>query len=134
MATRKKQYIDVASQSLRFLMNKTFENNMFVPIGQNGWYKKGKERPYYDQQPIEVDSMVSTLVLAYKLTRNPIYEKKALATFQWFLGRNTLKQVIYNEKTGGCLDGLDEHDANLNQGAESTLAYMNARLAMEDLI
>ena len=134
MTTRKNRYIEIASQSLRFLMSKTFEDNMFIPIGQNGWYKKGKERPYYDQQPIEVDSMVSTLALAYKLTRNPIYEKKALIAFQWFLGRNTLKQVIYNEKTGGCLDGLDEQNANLNQGAESTLAYLNARLVMGDLI
>ena len=54
---------------------------------------------------------------------------KALNTFQWFLGNNSLHQVIYNETTGGCYDGLGEHSININQGAESTVSYLLARLA-----
>lgn len=133
MSTREKKYKDVGIKSLNFLVSKTFEKDLFIPIGQNGWYKKGGERAYFDQQPIDAASTIQTLALAYKLTSNSDYEKKALATFQWFLGRNTLKQVIYDEKTGGCLDGLDEKDANLNQGAESTLSYLNSRLLVEEL-
>jgi glycosyltransferase involved in cell wall biosynthesis len=133
MTTRNQKYLDIALTSLNFLISKTFENGVFVPIGQNGWYKKDGERAYFDQQPIDAASMVHTLALAYKVTKNSEYGRMALAAFQWYLGKNTLKRVIYDEKTGGCYDGLDKEAANLNQGAESTLAYLSARLKMEEL-
>lgn len=134
MLTQKEKYLVVAKESVNFLISKTFEKGIFVPIGQNGWYKKGGNRAYYDQQPIDVASTVQTLTLAYKLTGDLDYEKKALAAFQWFLGKNTLNQVVYNETTGGCYDGLDKNDANLNQGAESTLEYFLARLTLDEII
>ncbi|MBC8645114.1 hypothetical protein H9W95_17060 [Flavobacterium lindanitolerans] len=31
---------------------------------------------------------------------------------------------------GGCFDGLEETNVNLNQGAESTLSYLMARLTI----
>lgn len=133
MTTQNEKYFRTGIESLDFLNSKTFEGELFVPIGQNGWYKRGGQRAYFDQQPIDVATSVRTLVLAYKLTKNPDYEKKALTAFHWFLGRNALKQVVYNERTGGCFDGIDEKDANLNQGAESTLAYLNARLVIDEL-
>jgi hypothetical protein len=54
-------------------------------------------------------------------------------SFDWFLGNNHLNQIIYNPATGGCYDGLEEHNINLNQGAESTLSYLMAKLALEKL-
>jgi hypothetical protein len=51
--------------------------------------------------------------------------------FDWFLGRNHLHQIIYNPCTGGCYDGLEQHSVNLNQGAESTVSYLMARLVVE---
>jgi len=48
--------------------------------------------------------------------------------FNWFLGKNHLHQIIYNPTTGGCYDGLEEKNINLNQGAESTVSYLMARL------
>ncbi len=50
--------------------------------------------------------------------------------FNWFLGNNHLQQIIYNPCTGGCFDGLEEHNVNLNQGAESTVSYLMARLTI----
>jgi hypothetical protein len=44
---------------------------------------------------------------------------------------NHLHQIIYNPCTGGCYDGLEENYVNLNQGAESTVSYLMARLTME---
>ncbi len=134
MMTQDKKYLDVALESLNFLILETFENNIFMPIGQNGWYKKNGRRAYYDQQPLDVSAMVQALALAYKITQNQEYEKRTLQAFQWFLGKNTLNQVVYNESTGGCCDGLDKKDLNLNQGAESTLAYLSARLEMDELV
>ena len=51
--------------------------------------------------------------------------------FGWFLGDNHLSQIVYNPLTGGCGDGLEKENANLNQGAESTVCYLMARLIME---
>jgi hypothetical protein len=50
--------------------------------------------------------------------------------FQWFLGKNHLNQIVYNPCTGGCYDGLEEAYINLNQGAESTVSYLLARLTI----
>jgi hypothetical protein len=52
-------------------------------------------------------------------------------SFNWFLGNNRLHQIIYNPCTGGCYDGLEETHVNLNQGAESTISYLLARLTVE---
>ena len=133
LSTRDKKYLDVGLSTLDFLISKTFKRKMFIPIGENGWYQKGGERAMYDQQPIDVAYMVQTLILAYQITGYDKYKKNAIDTFQWFLGKNMLKQVVYNEQTGGCHDGIGENSINLNQGAESTLSYLIARLSLEKL-
>ena len=133
IATQDKKYLNIGLESLDFLLSKTFENKTFVPIGQNGWYKKEKRRSYFDQQPLDAASMVETLTLAYNITNKPEYEKNSLRAFNWFLGNNTLNQVVYNEQTGGCHDGLGKESINLNQGAESTLSYLSARLMLEEI-
>ena len=76
--------------------------------------------------------MVQALILAHNITKQDIYKDLAFQTFQWFTGKNSLNQVIYNEITGGCHDGLGENAINLNQGAESTISYLLARLSLED--
>ena len=46
------------------------------------------------------------------------------------MGRNDLAQPVYDAGTGGCYDGLQVDRVNLNQGAESTLAFL---LALQEL-
>jgi len=128
---KKKLYLDVAEKSLKFLMGITFEKDYFSPIGQKGWYFRFGKRAYFDQQPEETSSMVQTLIIANQVTKKEIYKKRALLTFQWFLGKNHLNQMVYDETTGGCYDGLGEYSLNINQGAESTISYLLARLAIE---
>ncbi len=133
LSTGNRDYLDLGLESLNFLLSEMFKGDLFTPIGQRKWYMKDEERSYYDQQPIDAAYMVQTLILAYKITRDEKYKKKAIQTFQWFTGKNSLNQVIYNEVTGGCHDGLGEHSINLNQGAESTISYLMARLSLMDL-
>jgi hypothetical protein len=52
-------------------------------------------------------------------------------SFNWFLGNNQLNQIVYNPSTGGCYDGLEEDHVNINQGAESLVYYLMARLTIE---
>jgi len=131
-STKDKKYLQIAQNSLDFLISVTFENGIFIPIGQHGWYMKDGKRAYYDQQPVDVASMVQTLVLANKLNKNKDYTNLALNAFHWFLGNNSLNQVVYNEATGGCYDGLGENSININQGAESTVSYLLARLSLSE--
>lgn len=52
----------------------------------------------------------------------------SFCTFSFQAGENHLHQIIYNPATGGCYDGLEEHNVNMNQGAESAVCYLMARL------
>lgn len=131
LATDEKKYLDIAQESLEFLMATTFENGMLVPVGNDGWFHKEGRKAIFDQQPEDVSSMVQTLAFAHEITKNEFYKKKAHIAFQWFLGNNTLRQVIYDESTGGCYDGIGQSSINLNQGAESTISYLIARLTLE---
>lgn len=131
--TNNSEYLDVAMQTIDFLISKTFERDMFVPIGQRGWYYKDKERAYFDQQPVEAGYTVQAMLAAYKITKNEKYKDYAAKAFEWFLGKNMLKQVVYNENSAGCHDGLGEGAINLNQGAESTLSYLMARLSLAEI-
>ena len=131
LATENEEYLQIAKKTLDFLISITFENEEFAPIGQDGWYFKDGHKAHFDQQPIDTGSMVHTLMLASKITKDPSYMKKAIIAFEWFLGKNHLNQVIYDETTGGCNDGLGRSSINLNQGAESSISYLIARLSLE---
>lgn len=74
---------------------------------------------------------ILTLDRFYNVFGDEKYYNKMAIAFNWFLGQNRLHQIIYNPCTGGCYDGLEEKYVNLNQGAESTISYLLARLTME---
>jgi hypothetical protein len=102
----------------------------FVPIGSKGFYKQGGERARFDQQPVEAQAMVSACLEAYRSTRDEYWRKEARRAFEWFLGRNDLNLSVYDPTTGGCRDGLHPDRMNENQGAESTLAFLQALLEL----
>jgi hypothetical protein len=102
----------------------------FVPIGSNGFYRQGGERARFDQQPVEAQAMVSASLEAYRTTGHKRWRSEARRAFEWFLGRNDLNLPIYDPLTGGCKDGLHADRVNENQGAESTLAFLQALLEL----
>lgn len=129
--TNNKEYKDIAEQSLQFLSSITFTKGYFSPIGQDGWYFRNGKRAWFDQQPEDTASAVEALIVAHQVTKKKLYKKQAQIVFDWFLGKNHLNQMIYDEATGGCYDGLGKYSLNFNQGAESTISYLLARLAVE---
>jgi hypothetical protein len=102
----------------------------FVPIGSNGFYRRGGERARFDQQPIEARAMVSACLEAYRSTGDERWRKEVRRAFEWFLGRNDLNLSVYDPNTGGCYDGLHPDRLNMNQGAESTLAFLQTLLEL----
>jgi glycosyltransferase involved in cell wall biosynthesis len=102
----------------------------FVPIGSNGFYERDGERARFDQQPVEAQTMASACLEAYRSTGDERWRKEARRAFEWFLGRNDLNLPLYDPTTGGCRDGLHPDRPNENQGAESTLAFLQILLEL----
>jgi glycosyltransferase involved in cell wall biosynthesis len=108
-------------------------NGHFVPIGSQGFYRKGGEKARFDQQPIEAAGAVSACLEAYRATGDRRWRGEASSAFNWFLGENDLQLPLYDSATGGCRDGLHPDRANQNQGAESTLSFLMALLEMSSV-
>jgi glycosyltransferase involved in cell wall biosynthesis len=124
---------DAALDSLKWLANlqrADTSGGHFVPIGSNGFYRRGGERARFDQQPVEAQAMVSACLAAHRVTGDKNWHKEARRAFDWFLGRNDLNLPIYDPTTGGCRDGLHPDRPNENQGAESSLAFLQAVLEL----
>jgi len=124
-------YKDIARTSLNFLLSLIFNKNGIEVISNKGWLQKGQEAGRFGEQPIDVAYTIMTLSKFYDVFMDEEYHKKMIIAFDWFLGDNRLHQIIYNPCTGGCYDGLEETHVNLNQGAESTVSYLMARLTVE---
>lgn len=128
--TGDKEYSDVAQESFDFLLSQTFTKDMIKVVSNRSWQVKGQEKEQYGEQPIDVAYTILALRKFHDIYKNSKYLDKLETAFNWFLGNNHLQHVIYNPCTGGCFDGLEEHSVNLNQGAESTISYLMARLTI----
>jgi len=105
----------------------------FVPIGSQGFYRRGQDKARFDQQPLEAGGAVSACLEAYRATGEARWLREAWSAFNWFLGKNDLEIALYDPATGGCRDGLHPERVNQNQGAESTLAFLMALVEMRSL-
>ena len=124
-------YKEIAKTSFDFLLSHTFNNSGIKVISNRGWKHKGETATKYGEQPIDVAYTVLALSRFYDVFQDKDYLDKLETAFNWFLGKNHLHRIIYNPCTGGCYDGLEEDHVNLNQGAESTVSYLMARLTVE---
>ena len=124
-------YKDIAKSSFNFLLSNTFNEKGIEVISNRNWLQKGQEQGHFGEQPIDVAYTIMTLGIFYDVFRDDDYLQKLQIAFNWFLGANRLQQIVYNPCTGGCYDGMEETHVNLNQGAESTVSYLMARLTVE---
>ncbi|MCX6286686.1 MAG: glycosyltransferase [Bacteroidetes bacterium] len=131
LLTKETVYKEIAISSLNFLISQIFNENGIEVISNKNWLQKGQVAGHFGEQPIDVAYTIMTLSKFYDVYKDEDYRLKMETAFSWFLGNNRLHQIIYNPCTGGCYDGLEETHINLNQGAESTVSYLMARLTME---
>jgi glycosyltransferase involved in cell wall biosynthesis len=133
ISTNNDTYKMIARESFGFLLSKIFVDGKINVISNKGWYIKGNgnKKAIGGEQPIEISYTILALELFYNVFKKVDYKEKAMSAFNWFLGENHLHQIVYNPCTGGCYDGVEEYNVNINQGAESTLSYLLARLALE---
>jgi len=101
-------------------------------IGNAGWLRRGGERPRFDQQPLEAAALVAACRAAYEVTGEGVWHDEMRRCFEWYLGRNDQGLPLIDPETGGCRDALVPGGLNLNQGSESTLAWLEAWLEMQE--
>lgn len=104
--------------------------NYFAAIGNQGWFSRGGEKARFDQQPIEAAAMVDACIEAFNCTQDEQWVANAYRCLNWYQGENDLGLVLCDYATGGCRDGLGAQGVNENQGAESTLSWLMALLAV----
>ena len=103
------------------------------PFGTCGMGRAGVREAAFDQQPLEAWATADACARAHALTGAPRWRAEAARAHAWFLGANELGVVLADPGDGGCRDGLHPDRANANRGAESTLAWLHAELAMTRL-
>jgi hypothetical protein len=111
----------------------THDGHMSV-AGTRGRFP-GEIGPQFDQQPIEVAAIADACWRAHRVTGDSRWADGVTRAAAWFAGDNDAGLVMFDSATQGGYDGLSAHSVNINQGAESTLAYVStmhraAQLAM----
>ncbi len=128
------RYKAIAKKSFGFLLSSIFNERGIEVVSSKSRLNRGGEAGKFGEQPIDVAYTIMTLSKFYEEINDKDYLNKMGKAFNWFLGENRLHQIVYNPCTGGCYDGLEETHVNLNQGAESTVSYLMARLTIEKYI
>jgi hypothetical protein len=102
-------------------------------IGNNGWFNRSGKRARFDQQPVEAMALVEACAAAYRISGEEKWFDRARSILAWFNGNNETHSSLHDYQTGGCRDGLHSDGPNLNQGAESTLAWLVALMTVMDM-
>jgi hypothetical protein len=132
---RDEEMCSVAVQALAWLITEqTAQGGHLSLIGNDGWYVRGGERARFDQQPLDAMGLTLACASAHGILGDELWRQRAMTAFGWFLGGNDIGIPLYDPASGGCCDGLHSYGVNANQGAESTLAWLIARLRIGELL
>lgn len=130
-ANHDEEAIKIGLESLTWLVKiQQSDKGWIMPVGNQGFYPKEGQISYFDQQPVEVHSLLSACLDAYRITKDIGWYDYATQAYEWFFGRNALGVSMFDKVTGGCHDGLHIDRLNENQGAESTLALIQSMLEL----
>lgn len=124
---------DEALAALRWLCGQqTAPEGHFRPVGTQSFGIAYQAPRSFDQQPLEAWATIDACALAFAQTGDHFWLKHAEAAFAWYSGSNDVGFRLATPD-GGCFDGLQVDRVNLNQGAESVLAYQFAIMAIRRL-
>ena len=118
-------------ETLGWIANKqTAPEGHFRSVGSASFGLEYCEPNHYDQQPLEAQGMVEACAAAFAATKDTMWVARAERAHAWFHGANDGLVSLGDNLSGGCYDGLTPTGPNLNQGAESLLAFQLATCAM----
>ncbi len=122
--------IRLGLDSLEFLTWHLDTGDHLDLIGDQGWLRRGGEKAVFAQQPVDAGYLTEAYLAAWEATGTRRYLELGRKALWWFLGKNRLQADVYDFATGACCDGLDQEGVNQNRGAEATLAFLLANLAL----
>ncbi|WP_367120043.1 glycosyltransferase family 4 protein [Sphingomonas sp.] len=102
----------------------------FRAVGTDSFWRAYEPPLPFDQQPLEAWATIDAALVALRLTGDRKWSVAARRAYEWYLGENDLDLPMVTLADGGCYDGLMSNRVNLNQGAESILAFQFACAAM----
>jgi hypothetical protein len=110
-------------EMLEWLMGVEHHEGHMSVSGTRGRFP-GEVGPQFDQQPIEVAALADACWRAHRATGDSCWADGVTSAAAWFAGDNDAGLAMFDAATQGGYDGLSAHSVNLNQGGESTLAYV----------
>ena len=121
--------------TLRWISNmQQAPSGHFRPVGSSS-FGRAYERPIpFDQQPVEIWASIDAASAAYDLSGDPSWLTQAIQAYDWFSGANDRGIAVADPISGTSHDGINPRGLNLNEGAESVLAYQHATIAITDFI
>jgi len=127
--------LGAGTETLNWIMAvQTVPAGHFRPVGAGSFgHERDHPRPF-DQQPVEAWAAIDGCIAAFDATGNRRWVNHARCAYDWFGGRNDRGVTVGDPVTGTCYDGINPRGLNLNQGAESVLAYQHATIAMRILL
>ncbi|WP_414713663.1 glycosyltransferase family 4 protein, partial [Sphingomonas sp.] len=105
----------------------------FRAVGTESFGREYQAPLPFDQQPLEAWATIDAALTAHRITGDTRWQAAAVRAYRWYLGANDVGIPVAAISDGGCYDGLMSDRVNLNQGAESVLAFQFACCAMASL-
>lgn len=121
-------------EALDWYIDQCAVDSAAVRLVGNRWRRRegqGTAEDEGDEQPIDAAALVEACAEAMVVTSRREYGRSAVQAFEWFFGRNRLGVSVYDFASGGCHDGIGRDALNDNEGAESTLAFLQCLLALD---
>jgi hypothetical protein len=100
-------------------------HNGYLSVTPVGGAAPEDRAPGFDQQPIEIAALADACARALDIDGSRLWADGISSATNWFLGANDGEVLMCDPETGGGFDGLQRSGANLNQGTESTLAFLS---------
>ncbi|WP_017672067.1 glycosyltransferase family 4 protein [Blastomonas sp. AAP53] len=122
-------------ETLEWMMGvQTAPQGHFRPVGSNSFGQSYARPKVFDQQPVEIWATIDAVAAAWDVTRDPHWLIHARRAYDWFDGHNDRSVIIGDPLTGTSMDGINPRGPNLNEGAESVLAYQHSFYALQALM
>jgi glycosyltransferase involved in cell wall biosynthesis len=111
----------------------TNDEGQFRAVGTDSFGHRYTPPLPFDQQPVEGWATIDAARVAAEIDEPGRWLEMARRAYAWYLGSNDLGLPLGSSADGGCFDGLMSDRVNLNQGAESVLAFQFACCAMREM-
>jgi hypothetical protein len=130
----RKDLIERGLRVLRWLLGvQTTDSGHLSVIGDDGWFRRGVQRPVFNQQSVEPASLIGACKAAHRASGDPVWLHEMRRCFEWYLGRNDLGTAMVDFRTWGCYDSLKQAGLNFNQGGEAAVSWLLSLLIMHEM-